>query len=865
MRRIFTYFKDHFFPTPQPSISPEELQSSFTRRYRHFRSLLTGNNKTLQAMAELEKLYYSGESYRMAEVRSKILTILINVYKMIGNLIEMSDGKYRQLENVYEKIKNDIDAIVVRQPPHRPGEFFIPLDQISRKDRDLTGDKMATLGELSRLKTLNIPPGFVLTAAATRHFLTTDFLAEVNRRMQILDADDLQGLYKTCTELQQMIIDTPLPPDLKELLYHHYSYLEKATHTDCRVAFRSSAFGEDSVGISFAGLYSTILDVKKENLGEAYKKIIASKYGPKAIAYRRSRGFRHEDIEMCVGCLVMIDSVIGGVSYSSYPWREGKKTVRINAAGGIAKGVVDGTAASDLFLVDRESPHSVLHSELRQEQHKLADRNTDRSILTPMQIEELTKTALLLEGYFGRPQDIEWSYDQHGKLYTLQSRPLRETSYNSDNNGKIEPQQSTPLVGDPPIIEGGICASEGISFGKVFKVTSRDDINNCPAKAVLVMDYPLPDWAPLLNRAAAVLAQHGTEAGHLATVSREFGVPALFSLPEIMNTLVNGQMITVYATEGKVFEGCREDLLSIIQPKQDIMAGSPVQRILADALQHITPLNLNDPSSHHFKISWCETLHDITRYCHEKSVSEMFNFGDRLNFDKGKAKRLVAHIPLEWWVINLADGFREDTDDTNKAIHIDDIVSIPMLAIWKGLSAYPWGGPPPISAKGFGSIIFQSAMRPDLDPSVASRLTAKNYFLVSKHFCNLNVRLGYHYAMIESYISDFLSESYITFRFKGGAADLHRKTMRARLLADILEKFDFDIELQSDALLARIKRRSRDYLEQRLQILGYLTLHTRQIDMVMDRNDTVRLYREKFLRNIDEMLNSTTNSSGEQI
>ena len=864
MRRIFTYFKDYFFPTPQPSISPEELRSSFTRRYRNFRSLLTGNNKALQAMAELEKLYYSGESYRMAVIRSKILTILVNVYKMIGNLIEMSDGKYRQLENVYERIKNDIDAIVVRQPPHSHGEYIIQLDQISRKDRDLTGDKMATLGELSKLKSITIPPGFVLTASATRHFLTTDFLAEVNRRMQILDPDDLQDLYKTCTELQQMIVDTPLPPDLKELLYHHYSYLEKATNADCRVAFRSSAFGEDSVGISFAGLYSTILDVKKENLSDAYKKVIASKYGPKAIAYRRSRGFRHEDIEMCVGCLVMVDSAIGGVSYSSYPWKEGRKTVRINAAGGIAKGVVDGTAASDLFLVDRETPHSVLHSELRQAQHKLADKDTDRSILTPIQIEELTKTALLLEEYFGQPQDIEWAYDQHGKLFTLQSRPIRETSYNTGNNDNLDPPQSTPLAGDPPYIEGGICASEGISFGKVFKVKSQHDIDRCPAKAVLVMDYPIPDWAPLLNRAAAVLAQNGTEAGHLATISREFGLPALFSLPGVMNTLENDQLITVYATEGKIFHGCREDLLGSVKPKRDIMAGSPVQRILADALKHITPLNLNDPASHHFKISWCETLHDITRYCHEKSVYEMFKFGDKFNFDKGKAKRLVAHIPLEWWVINLADGFRENADDTSKAIHIDDIVSLPMLAIWKGISAYPWGGPPPISAKGFGSIIFQSAMRPDLDPSVASRLTTKNYFLVSKHFCNLNVRLGYHYAMIESYISDFLSESYITFRFKGGAADLHRKTLRARLLADILERFDFDIELQSDALLARIKSQSKDYLEQRLQILGYLTLHTRQIDMVMDRKDAVRQYQDTFLRNIDEMLAITTNSSGEQ-
>lgn len=170
-----------------------------------------------------------------------------------------------------------------------------------------------------------------------------------------------------------------------------------------------------------------------------------------------------------------------------------------------------------------------------------------------------------------------------------------------------------------------------------------------------------------------------------------------------------------------------------------------------------------------------------------------------------------------------------------------------------------------MSAKGFGSIIFQSAMRPDLDPSVRSRLTAKNYFLISKHFCNLNVRLGYHYAMIESYISDFLTESYITFRFKGGAADQQRRALRIKLLADILEEFEFDIELHSDSLLARMKRKEKNYLEQRLKVLGYLTLHTRQLDMVMSQNNAIRQYRDRFLKDINKMLGIITDPPGENL
>ena len=168
-----------------------------------------------------------------------------------------------------------------------------------------------------------------------------------------------------------------------------------------------------------------------------------------------------------------------------------------------------------------------------------------------------------------------------------------------------------------------------------------------------------------------------------------------------------------------------------------------------------------------------------------------------------------------------------------------------MLAIWRGISAFPWEGPPPVSVRGFGSIIFQSTMRPELDPAVASALTTKNYFLISENFCNLSVRLGYHYAMIEAYISDLLTESYVTFRFKGGAADMRRKAVRARLLADILQRYDFRIELRSDALLARVKKQPTEYLEKRLQILGYLTLHARQLDMVMNRTERGRTVQGK--------------------
>ncbi len=854
MKKLYNYLKYVFSATPAPTpIDPDELKATFKRRYGNFRSLLTANNNALQAMAELEKIYYSGDSYRMAIIRSKITTILVNVYKMVSNLREMADGRYQDLETIFEKIGNDLEVILEHKPARQEGPMILPLTEISRKQRGQVGEKMANLGEVSSIADLMVPQGFVVTASATCQFLTTSILAEINRRLQILDPDDLNSLFHTCEEIKKIVRESSLPPDLEELLYVHYGRLEKLTHAGVKVAMRSSALGEDSAGVSFAGLYRSSLHVDKDSLISAYKEVIAGKYGTKAVAYRRKRGYRHEDIEMCVGCMTMIDAVVSGVTYSKDPSEDDSETIRINAVSGLATCVVNGSCPTDLYLISRARPHTLVYSEIRQVGTISSTRDqAGQATLTYSQLKKLAEAALTLEEHFGAPQDIEWSFDHQGRLFILQSRSIP-----FHHQEIIEPAITGPSGGETeegPILFGGICAAKGIACGQVMRMTSVDQLQSFPEGAILLVEHPLPEWAPILGRASALIGAHGSEAGHLATVAREFAIPALLNLPEALTTLNDGQTITINAAARTIYNGRREDLLRTKEVKRDIMAGSPVQRLVTEALQYITPLNLSDPTSHQFKAKWCETLHDITRFCHEKSVTEMFNFGEKFSFHQGAAKRLVGKVPLEWWVIDLSDGFSENTDVQGPTVRVEDIVSYPMQAIWKGISAFPWEGPPRVSMRGFGSIIFQSAMRPDLDPAVASNLTTKNYFLISKNFCNLSVRLGYHYAMIEAYLSDLLTENYVTFRFKGGAADMRRKAVRAKLLAEVLEAFDFRIELRSDALLARLKKRPRKFLEDRLEILGYLTLHARQLDMVMDDPYQVERYKQKFLTDIAQML-----------
>ena len=148
----------------------------------------------------------------------------------------------------------------------------------------------------------------------------------------------------------------------------------------------------------------------------------------------------------------------------------------------------------------------------------------------------------------------------------------------------------------------------------------------------------------------------------------------------------------------------------------------------------------------------------------------------------------------------------------------------------------------------------QAAMRSPQDPDLAAALPQRNYFLISQNYCNLSLRLGDHYAMIEARTDGRPVDRHITFRCKSGAAGHDQRRRRIELLAEVLGRFGFRVDLGGDALTARVERAHEVFLRQRLRILGYLTTHTRQLDMAMTDNGALRCYRDQFILEIEAML-----------
>jgi pyruvate,water dikinase len=130
--------------------------------------------------------------------------------------------------------------------------------------------------------------------------------------------------------------------------------------------------------------------------------------------------------------------------------------------------------------------------------------------------------------------------------------------------------------------------------------------------------------------------------------------------------------------------------------------------------------------------------------------------------------------------------------------------------------------------------------------------------MISKNFCSLHSRLGYHFSLLEALVGERHEENYVKFQFRGGAADYERRLNRVLFIGDLLEKYGFRIQVAEDNLVARVEGEDLEYMKQRIEILGYLSIHTRQIDMVMLNESAVNRYRAKFTKDVDFLLRGHT-------
>ncbi len=850
-----------FFKPKGPQLDPEEARKLLTTRYNQFRLLIQANTKTHELIAELEEALRGFHPYGIHYVRALCTRISVTVYKMIRQLNELNPEPYSALFDRFKEIQEQISAQIEPVSFSGEGELVLDFDRVGRDQADLCGPKMAMLGEAGKSLGFRVPAGFVVTTAAFRRFMQQDGLQdEIDRIIQSTDFGNRDEVFQVSSKVMQLIITTEFSDEISSSIMDGYARLRESLGHEVMLAVRSSALGEDVEGSAFAGQYCSILNVDSDSLLMAVKEVMASKYSMQAMAYRSSRGLKDEDVAMSVGCIEMVVPSASGVAYSRNPVNVRDENISIYSVWGLPRAVVDGSTETDEFAVSRGPSPQVVERRIAEKCEKyicdigegvcrteLLDNCRTEPSLNDEQALLVADVAVRIEEHFGPPQDIEWALTESGEFYLLQCRPLMLLDDDSE-------QSNNTMDLPAALFSGGRTASPGVGVGPVFHIRKSADALAFPDGGVMVIRQALPEYAALLDRCSAVISEQGGMAGHLANVAREFGVAALFGVKGAFDLSSEGQIVTVDADGHGVYSGPVEALLTE-KPRQRLMRGSPVQAVLRKAARHIVRLNLTDPDGPNFKPSKCKTYHDIMRFCHEMAVREMFGFGISDKYIMAASKQLICNVPKQFWVLDLGNGVSPEGEVNDRCVFMEHVESIPMRALWAGMQAVPWEGPPAIHGKGLMSVMFESTMNPNLNVGTRSTYTQKNYFMISRNYCCLQSRFGFHFCGVESLVGDRTSENYASFQFKGGAANPERRRLRAKFIGSILDEFDFRVRIREDNMHARLEGMSREGMEYHLKILGYLITHTRQLDMIMTNPEQVDGYRARFFKDF-EVFNS---------
>lgn len=793
--------------------APEALIRS---KYENFKELLRADGLALDLIADLETHLYGHDPADDARIRFLLTKLMQAVGRMIESLGQMSPD-YPELTSVLEDL---VAKIRIQVGPERLATDYplvLGLDEAALHP-DWVGGKAANLGR-ARGAGVPTPPGFVITAAAFALFVRANGLEEeIEKRFATVRLSDHDTIVRVTHELQELILAKSVPDPVAEAVVAATATLVRPGQS---LAVRSSALAEDGP-ISFAGQYASELHVEPGEILAAYKRVLAGKYCPRAVSYRLGHGLSDAKTAMAVLVLPMVEARSAGVVYTSDPAcpAVGGEAMGVYVVDGLASNLVDGSVTPGKYYLTREEQPRLLQGCACE----------GRVLFPEPLLRELGALAMRLEQLFGEPQDVEWTHGPGG-LHIVQTRCLHQ---DKDPEPVIAEDQAAFEV----LASGLDCASPGAACGPVFHASMGSDFRSIPTGAIVVTPTLRPALTQFLDRIAAVVAASGSRASHFASVARERGVPVVVGQAEAV--LAPGQVVTVDAVSGRIFYGCAPGVLERTQAVQARRA--EVRQEHTVLAQLAVRLSLTDPEAQEFTPAGCRSLHDLVRFCHEKSVREMFSLVRRDGRGMGRSRRLDTDLPLVMYILDLGGGIGRQAPRLG-AVDPGHISSRPMRALWAGLSdpAIAWDpNASHVDWEEFDRIsggIFQHD----------SRLLA-SYALVSADYLHLNIRFGYHFSIVDSVCGEQAGANYVNFRFKGGGAALTQRLYRLEFMTQVLAACGFEVSTQGDMLDAGLHRLPMLETSRGLRSLGLVLAGTRLMDMRLTSPEQAGAEAREFVR-----------------
>ena len=313
------------------------------------------------------------------------------------------------------------------------------FEELGERHNDLVGKKCANLGEMVQLG-LPVPPGFALSIDLFRKFIR-ETGAEEEMARYIEGLGELKDMGITQFEeisktIRDFIMEKEMPSRVKEDISSHYHELcERVGIPDMPVSVRSA--GTESR----PGMFETYLNVRGiEDVLEKVKKVWASAYTTRAVAFRINKGLPVLGDELGVAVPEMVNARASGITFTVDPITGDDSKIILEANWGLGEGVVSGAESVDGFVVEKadleiakrhvgRKTKCVVNTEDGADWADVPENMQGTPCVSDDEILEIARVARSVEKSLGCPQDMEWAVDQDlnfpESIFWLQTRPAK--------------------------------------------------------------------------------------------------------------------------------------------------------------------------------------------------------------------------------------------------------------------------------------------------------------------------------------------------------------------------------------------------------------------------------------------------------
>jgi len=228
---------------------------------------------------------------------------------------------------------------------------------------------------------------------------------------------------------------------LDVLINNIWNYLN-ANKFGSSFAIRSSANLEDGANTSFAGMFTSVLNIDNyDDFRKGFFKCMLSKYSDSVVSYCQTNKINPIFINLNIIVQQMVDADYSGVCFSLNPLSGNAKEMVIESIAGLGENLVQGMVSPNRYIVN-------WYDNVVQINEEKPENSISKSMM-----HKLIETSLEIQKYYGKPQDIEWAIKDN-EIYILQARPLTaihfDTKYDWTNadlkDGGISSEITTPFM-----------------------------------------------------------------------------------------------------------------------------------------------------------------------------------------------------------------------------------------------------------------------------------------------------------------------------------------------------------------------------------------------------------------------------------